>query len=98
MKGWTTYGVELPASVTKIVDAAGGADPKRGGMPFAMASILGALPWIAVALFKVAPKAEYLEFAAQVKANMQQAWEIIGSDNPPKAFDDACDAAKKAIN
>lgn len=66
-------------------------------MPRAMAHILGALPWIAVALYKSLPQAEYDAFAGQVKSNMQQAWEIIGADNPPAAFDAAYAAAKRSV-
>ena len=98
VKGWSKFGVELPPSVIAILAAAGGDDPKRGGMPYAMASIVGALPWIAVAVFKALPPEEYAAFARQAKMNMQQAWSIIGSDNPPAAFDAAFEAAKREVN
>ena len=95
---WNNVGVCLPPSVAAIITAAGGADPKQGGMPYAMAGIVGALPWIAVALFKELPPEEYAACARQARLNMQQAWSIIGSDNPPAAFDEAGAAAKQAVN
>lgn len=98
MKGWKTVGVDLPPSVVAIITAAGGADPKKGGMPYALAGILGALPWIAAALYKQMPESEYRAFAKQAKANMDQAWEIIGAKNPPEAFDAAFAAAKRSVN
>lgn len=97
-EGDRIYGVWLPPSVTAIIEAAGGHDPTRGGMPYAMASIVGALPWIAVEMFKALPPAEYAEFANQMKANMQQAWQIAGSDNPPAAFEAALERAKRSIS
>jgi hypothetical protein len=96
--GWKNVGVHLPSSVVAIIAAAGGAESEKGGMPRAMASIVGALPWIAVALYQELPAEEYAAFAGQVKANMQQAWQIIGADDPKTAFDVAFEAAKKAIN
>ena len=95
---WNNVGVSVPASVAAIITAAGGAEPKQRGMPYAMASIVGALPWIAVALFKELPPEEYADFACHARLNMQQAWSIIGSDNPPAAFDEAVAAAKKAVH
>ena len=97
MKGWKNVGVYLPPSVIAIIKAAGGADPKRGGMPYAMASILGALPWIAVQLYKELPPEEYREFANAVRMNMQEVWSIVGSDDPKAAFDEAYAEAEKAM-
>lgn len=96
-KGWTNYVVELPSSVIAIVEAAGGADPSKGGMPFAMASIVGALPWIAVAVYKSATAEEYAQFAEQLKANMQMVWTIAGAFDPEAAFEAAFDRAKKSL-
>ena len=97
-KGWKNYGVYLPATVKAIIDAAGGADPKHGGMPYAMASIIGALPHIAVALHGEMSPQDYAEFAQQVKANLQQVWQIVGANDPKAAFDEAYEAAKKVVN
>lgn len=97
MKDWKTVGVNLPRSVAAIIAAAEGADPKKGGMPFALASIIGALPWIAVALFKELPRDEYDAFAKQARDNMQQAWQIIGAEDPSAAFDEAYEAAKRTL-
>lgn len=96
--GWKNVGVQLPSSIVALIAAAGGAESEKGGMPRAMASIIGALPWIAVALYRELPAEEYAAFAGQVRANMQQAWQIIGADDPKAAFDAAYDAAKKATN
>lgn len=98
MKGWKNVGVWLPDSVVAIIKAAGGAEPEKGGMPYAMASIVGALPWIAVALHKELPPDEYADFVRQCKANMQQAFSIIGHANPPEAFEAAVAAAQKQLN
>lgn len=97
MKGWKDVGVWLPASITKIIKAAGGADPKHGGMPYAMAAIVGALPWIAVQLYQELTPEEYAEFAAQTRGNMGVAWSIIGAENPKAAFDAAFANAKRQV-
>lgn len=89
--------VELPGSVAAILKAAGGDKPITG-MPFAMASILGALPWIGVAPYKAMPEAEYRKFARQVRLNMDQAWDIIGAENPPAAFGAAYELAKRQVH
>jgi len=96
--GWKNVGVELPDSVCKIILAAGGADPANGGMPRAMASIVGALPWIAAVLHKALPDDEYRAFAQQLKENMQIVWTIAGAENPSTAFDEAFANAKKQVN
>lgn len=96
-EGWKNVGVEIPNSVAAIINAANGADPAKGGMPFAMASIMGALPWIAVALFEALPRDEYDEFAKAMKAMMQQVWQIAGSENPRVAFDAEFEAARKSL-
>lgn len=97
-KGWKKVVVFLPPSVVAIIAAAGGADSKTGGMPRAMAMIVGALPWIAVALFKELPSDEYAAFAQQIKTNMQAVWSIAGADDPPAAFAAAMATAKNEIN
>lgn len=81
--------VQLPASVIKIVEAAGANDEANGGFPHAMALIVGALPWLAVALFKAVERDQYDQFAQQLKENLQFAWSIAGADNPETAFDQA---------
>jgi hypothetical protein len=95
---WKTVEVALPPSVVAIIEAAGGADPKHGGMPHAMAMLMGTLPWIAVALYKTLPPDEYAAFVRAVKGYMEQAWVIIGAENPPAAFDAAYTAARRSIN
>jgi hypothetical protein len=82
-KGWKNVGVELPPSIVAILTAAGGTEAKFGGMPRAMASILGALPWIAVQLFKSLPEDEYKAFAGAVRAQLQQVWQIISKSSDP---------------
>jgi hypothetical protein len=96
-KGWKNVGVELPTSVCDIINAANGADPAKGGMPFAMASIIGALPWIAVALYEALPPDEYHDFLRQMKGYMEQAWSIAAAKNPRRAFDTAFAAAKRSV-
>jgi len=97
VKGWKNVGVELPPSVIAIITAAGGADPQQGGMPRAMASIVGAIPWIAVALYELLPQDEYAAFAQQLRSNMQQVWSIAGAEDPKAAFDVAFAAAKRGV-
>lgn len=97
MKGWKNVGVELPPSVIAIVRAAGGDDPTKGGMPYAMASLVGALPWIAVALFESLPPEEYAEFRTMLRQELQGSWAIIGAENPKAAFDEAIARAKKSV-
>ncbi len=93
-----TFRVELPASVIAIIRAAGGHDPSKGGMPYAMASIVGALPWIAVAMYRSLPLGHYAGFAKQMEENIALAMEIVVSDNPEEAFERAYTAAKRAVN
>ena len=96
--GYRNVGVVLPSSVVKIITAAGGGDAATGGLPFAMASIIGALPWIAVALSKELTKEEYREFVNQVRAELQGAFAIVAAEDPKRAFDEAYERAKTAIN
>lgn len=96
--GWKAVGVNLPPTIVAIIQAAGGDDlTGKRGMPYALASIMGALPWIAVALYKTLPPDEYAAFARSVKGNMQQVWAIIGADDPPAAFDEAYAKAKRSL-
>lgn len=96
-EGWTTVAVALPPSVQAIIAAAGGADPSTGGMPHAMAVIVGALPWIAAGLYDVLTEDEYRQFAQQLKDNMQMAWSVAGAQNPRRAFDEAFARAQRSV-
>jgi len=87
-------GVSLPPSVLAIIDAAGG----REDFPRAMASIVGALPWIAVALHGALEQTEYRALMGQVRHELQGAWAIIAAPDPRIAFEAAVDAAKREIN
>ncbi len=86
--------VGLPASVMDIVKAAGG----EANMPLTMATILGAVPWIALGLWESLPEDEYRAFANQLRANMQLAWEIAGAADPKAAFDAALEREKRGVN
>lgn len=97
LKGWKNVGVMLPPSIIAIITAAGGADPTKGGMPYAMASIVGALPWIAVALYGELPREEYDAFAQAAKGYLQQAWEVIGAQDPKATFDRLYEEAKRSV-
>jgi hypothetical protein len=97
LPGWQMVGVELPPSVIAIITAAGGADPAKGGMPYAMASILGALPWIGVALFKELTPEQYAAFLNSVNANMRQVWAILSAEDPKAAFDAEYEAARRSL-
>lgn len=97
MEDYRLVGVDLPQSVIDIIQAAGGTDTAIG-MPKAMASIVGCLPWIAVALFQTLPPDKYQAFATQLKENMQLAWFIAGHENPEAAFDGAMSRARGHVN
>lgn len=93
-KGFKRVGVELPPSVIAIIRAAGGED----NFPRAMASIVGALPWIAAALYDSLPESEYRAFAAAMRPNYEQVMEIVEADNPRKAFDEEFERQKRAVS
>ena len=92
-----TYKVELPGSIIAIIQAAGGAELATGGLPRAMASIVGALPWIAVALSETVTPQEYADFLAELKGNMQMVWSIAAAPNVRAALDDAIARAKRSL-
>jgi hypothetical protein len=93
-KQFKKVGVDLPPSVLAIVRAAGGEE----NMPKALASIMGAIPWLAVALYDALPSEEYRAFAGQAHANMRQVWEIVGAENVREAFDRELDRARRSVN
>lgn len=97
-KAFKNVSVELPESVIAIVIAAGGTDPKRGGLPFAMASILGALPFIAAALYKELSADEYAGFVVAMKLYMEQVLEIIDAENPQAALNAAVASQARRVH
>jgi hypothetical protein len=96
-KDWKNVGVDLPPSVGDIIRAAGGMDPKLGGMPYAMAAIIAALPWIAAELFKALPSREYKAFARNTEANMHAALDVITADDPVAEFHALFERAKRSV-
>lgn len=91
-----TVGVDLPPSVVEILKAANAADHSKGGMPFAMASIIGALPWIAAAVHESAPE-YYPAFVRSLKANLQSVWQIINHENPRAELERVIAEAKRSV-
>jgi hypothetical protein len=86
-------GVYLPDSILRIIDAAGGGVD----MPRAMASIVGALPWICVAVSQKLTREEYVAFIQEMRGQLDGCWRIIAADDPKAAFDRAFAEAKKAL-
>jgi len=93
-EGYHRVGVYLPPSIVAIIEAAGGAQD----FPRATASIIGALPWIAVQLSESLSADDYKKFMVMMKSQIQGAWDIMAAKNVRKAFDEAFEAAKKEIN
>ena len=93
-QGYKRVGVDLPSSVAVIIRAAGG----EKNMPLAMAAIVGALPWISVALFKSLSREEYDEYAKGLEVNMEAAIAITMADDPAAAFSEVFERAKRSRN
>ena len=91
-KGFKRVGVELPPSVIAIVRAADG----EYNFPKAMAAILGAVPWIAVALYEADPEG-YAHFVKALGPNWDSIRQICEAENPREAFDQEFARATEAV-
>ena len=83
---WDHVGLRLPVAIADLLTAAGAQDPEGGGLPQAMRVLVGALPWIAVALHRTLRPDDYARFAQQMKHNLDVTWQIVSADDPDAEF------------